>query len=121
MKVLAGLLLALGLGAGGRRVRLLGRRPRQLEPGDVYFARPGGVARVPARPQIGDQITVVVDGESLSDPAVIQFAGEKLLGLEEDLILDVLAICRLTFAGRERGWINGPLPEQSGGSESVLG
>jgi hypothetical protein len=123
IKVLSGVALALlaaGLpfrrsrSASGLKLLELGRRREfRIDSGGTYVARPGGVAHLPEQPRPGDSVTIVVEQESLSSPAIISFTGERLLGTEEDLVLDSLAIFRLTYAGAEAGWINGPLSSET--------
>ena len=130
IKVLSGVALALlaaGLpfrrsgSASGLKLLELGRRREfRIDSGGTYVARPGGVARLPEQPRPGDSVMIVVEQESLSSPAVISFTGEKLFGLEEDLVLDCLAVFRLTYAGARTGWVNGPVPAEKSGSESFL-
>jgi len=126
IKVLSGVALALlaaGLpfrrsgSASGLKLLGLGRRREfQIDSGGTYVARPGGVARLPEQPRPGDSVMIVVEQESLSSPAIISFTGERLVGTEEDLVLDCLAIFRLTYAGAETGWINGPMPSETAGT-----
>lgn len=126
IKVLSGValaLLAVGLpfrrsrSGSGFKLLELGRRGEfQIDSGGTYVARPEGVARLPEQPQPGDSVMIVVEQDSLSSPAIISFTGERLLGTEEDLILDCLAIFRLTYAGAETGWINGPMPSETSGT-----
>ena len=69
---------------------------------------PGTNIELPASPEVGHAVNLVIPRSSLIDPSRIKFSSVPLMGDKEDLLLDSFGHVKLTFLGFKRGWVNLP-------------
>ena len=73
----------------------------------VYHAHDGKDLRLPENPNHGDILTIGVDRSSLIYRSKIVSQNSKLLGIDEPLELDQMAIFRLVYHKSANNWFMG--------------
>ena len=80
------------------------KKSHDLKPGDIYTAEPDTAVNLPFNPTNGDQVHITIGTESLKKPCLVEFYDTKIAGNKEPLILDTLAIIKLTYNSASNNW-----------------
>jgi hypothetical protein len=81
-----------------------GNKLHNLVPGEVVLVKAGMNFNLPAQPQDGDSVILVVRGESLSQPGIVTYKSSKIAGDREALELDSMANVRLVYHAPTDNW-----------------
>jgi hypothetical protein len=92
------------LGSDTRPRSLERKKLKKLKSGDICLAEPDALISLPSHPRDGDFVHIAVDGSSLNKPSIITSSKAKIVGEEESLELDSLAILKLTFNAATNNW-----------------
>lgn len=76
----------------------------QLGGKSSYLAKSGATFLMPKNPQHGDTLTIAVDRTSLTNPCQLKDPHNKIVGENEPLILNCLAIFTMKFDGVSKNW-----------------
>lgn len=79
------------------------RRSEELANNQASIIKPGTIYRMPTNPKHGDHVHIVVDQSSLLRPSVLQDSKNKIID-DKELILDCMAIFKLTYNSNEKTW-----------------
>ena len=77
---------------------------RSLKAGEIFVAEPGMKLGLPAKPQEGDTIQIVIDTASVENPSIVSYQGVSILEDHEPLILDSLGNIKLTYRQDKKNW-----------------
>lgn len=79
---------------------------KRLSQGESYEVRSGEILGLPKSPRRGDFVHIKVSKQGLtgSRNCRITYENDRLLGLAEDLELDVLSNIKLVYKGASKGW-----------------
>lgn len=72
--------------------------------GEAILVKPGMSYFLPATAKDGDYLQFIVDRESLKEPAIINNLAGTIAGEPDPLIMDSLAIFRLTYCEKTKDW-----------------
>ena len=75
-----------------------------LVPGEIVLVRAGMSFNLPARPQDGDAVTLIIRGSSLDTPGIVNYRSSTIMGDKESLELDSMANVKLTFKAATNDW-----------------
>lgn len=75
------------------------KNSKQLQPGDSYTTEEDTNIILPFNPQDGDYVRIAVTNRS-----TIEYFENRIVGRNEELILDTLAIIKLTYNAATNDW-----------------
>lgn len=82
----------------------LGHKKVQLQPNTSYLAESNALFLLPKNPRDGDFVQIIVDQTSLPKPCVLKDMNAKIINDDEPLILDTMAIVKLTYESKTKNW-----------------
>jgi hypothetical protein len=75
-----------------------------LVPGEIVLVKAGMSFNLPAQPQDGDSVVLVVRSTSLEQPSIVTYKSSKIVGDREALELDSMANVRLVYHAPTDNW-----------------
>lgn len=84
-----------------------GKKCIHMKSNEAYHALEGKDLVLPDNPRHGDILTIVVDRNSLVKHSKIVSPNSKLLGMDEPLELDQMAIFKLIYNQPTNNWVMG--------------
>lgn len=96
--------LASSSAAFGITTKLIGANETVLKPNSICVVEPGKSLSLPKTAQANDYIYFAVDTNSVLNPAKIKYSGQKIMGLESDLELDVISNFKIVYHPL-KGWV----------------
>jgi hypothetical protein len=76
----------------------------QLKKDEVYVVKGHDKISPPLNPKEGDCFYLVIDKDSLENPAILSSEEYRIEGYDDFLELDSLANIKITFFGSDTGW-----------------
>lgn len=84
--------------------KLVGSEDTMLESNSICIAEPGKTLSLPKNAKANDYIHFAVDTNSVLNPAKIKYSGQKILGYDSDLELDVISNFKIVYHPI-KGWV----------------
>lgn len=78
---------------------------KELAKNNAIIVEPNTIYQMPKNPKHGDYVQLVVDQTSLHKPSSLTDAADaRIINDREPLVLDSLAILKLTYDAKENNW-----------------